>query len=327
MGSSWHLGFDIGGTKCAVILGQYEPALARPVIVERRAFKTNEWEHPSEALAAMAATAVGMVKKHGLLTSDIASAGISCGGPLDSVRGVVLSPPNLPGWDEVPVVGVLSEELSIPVKLQNDANACALAEWRWGAAQGADTAVFLTYGTGLGAGLIIGGRLHEGRIGLAGEVGHWQLASEGPVGYGKSGSFEGFCSGGGMARLASSLLTRRAASSTFGQVWSGHSGTSISPDVKALATAAREGDPLAREVFETAARKLGQGLALIIDLLNPEVIVIGSIFTRCEDLLRPGMECELSAQALPAALAACRVVPAALGEQIGDYAALAVGSL
>jgi Transcriptional regulator/sugar kinase len=147
--------------------------------------------------------------------------------------------------------------------------------------------------------------LHAGQNDLAGELGHWRLASEGPVGFGKAGSFEGFCSGGGLRQLAE----QKQASTT---------------DVKALAETARNGDVVAQEIFALSGQKLGEGLALVVDLLNPEVIVLGSIFVRCEDLIRPAMEAALRREAIGLAVDHCRIVPALLDEQIGDYAALAV---
>jgi glucokinase len=222
---------------------------------------------------------------------------------------MVLSPPNLPGWDAVPVTQILENALHIPTRLQNDANACALAEWHWGAGVGSETMAFLTFGTGLGAGLIIGGRLHAGRDDLAGELGHWRLAENGPVGFGKAGSFEGFCSGGGMERLAAHRAAQRGLRSLSCRNWR---------KTRARVMDSRD------EIFEICGAKLGFGLALLIDLLNPEAIVIGSVFARCEDLLRPAMTRALENETLPPALKRCRIVPAALGEQIGDYGALAV---
>jgi glucokinase len=245
-----------------------------------------------------------LLDTHQVKSTFIKAAGISCGGPLNSSAGIILSPPNLPGWDEVPVVDLLKSTFPFPVHLQNDANAGALAEWKWGAAAGTQTAVFLTFGTGLGAGLIINGRLHAGNNDLAGEVGHWRLASNGPIGFGKRGSLEGFCSGAGIQQLAAPHFKNL--------------------DIKTLAEKARSGDMQAREIFELSGEKLGAGLALIIDLLNPEIIVLGSIFVRCEDLLRPPMEKILRRETLTTALQNCRIIPAQLNEQIGDYAALAV---
>ncbi len=317
-----YLGFDIGGTKCAVLLGA-EPATGQPpVILHKEVIPTRSNPTPAGMLEALLHTACEMVERAGA-SFHLVAGGISCGGPLDSRRGRVLSPPNLPGWDDVPIVEILQTGLGVPVQLQNDANACALAEWRWGAARGTDDAIFLTFGTGMGAGLIINGRLHEGKDDLAGEVGHWRLAADGPMGFGKHGSFEGFCSGGGMARLATQKVR---------EAWARGESSAFCPDetalarldVRMLADAARHGNALANEVFRLTAKKLGVILSLLIDLLNPEVVVIGSIFARCEDLLRGPMQSVIDQETLSAASRRCRVLPAALGESIGDYAALAV---
>lgn len=139
---------------------------------------------------------------------EIAGIGISCGGPLDSRRGVILSPPNLPGWDEVPVKAYFERETGAPAMLRNDADACAVAEWRYGAGRGCRNMVFLTFGTGFGAGLILNGALYSGSCDMAGEIGHIRAPGDPayrPVGYGKSGSFEGYCSGGGIAELGRAI--------------------------------------------------------------------------------------------------------------------------
>lgn len=300
------MGIDIGGTKCAVTVGTHTGE-----VVAKERIPTTDVETTLKAIQ----KSIGRFRD----TYEIEACGISCGGPLDEREGLILSPPNLPGWDEIPIVGMVSYELDyIPVALRNDANACAMAEWRFGAGKGTENMVFLTFGTGLGAGIILGGRLISGTNGNAGEAGHLRLRKNGPVGYGKEGSFEGFCSGGGLAQLG-----RMAADEAKAQ------GTPVpwdAPkiDVATMAEAARQGDPFAKGVFELCGRRLGEGLAVLVDLLNPERIVIGSIFARCEDLLRAPMEETLRREALPEALKVCTVVPAALGEAIGDQAALAV---
>jgi glucokinase len=131
-----------------------------------------------------------------------AACGISCGGPLSSRRGLILSPPNLPGWDEIAVVERVSRQLGIAALLENDANAAALAEWRWGLHRRVEDLVYLTCGTGQGAGIILGGRLHRGQDDLAGEIGHVRLRAHGPVGFGKAGSVEGLTAAKALAELA-----------------------------------------------------------------------------------------------------------------------------
>jgi glucokinase len=249
--------------------------------------------------------------------------GISCGGPLDSAKGMIYSPPNLPGWNNVPIVEIFSKKYSVETAVQNDANACALAEWMMGAGKGTRNMIFLTFGTGMGAGLILNGQLYSGTNDLGGEVGHIRLAPDGPVGFGKSGSFEGFCSGGGIAQLARSIVTEKLKNNqSVGFCPSPEEIDEI--DAKKVFQAARSGDQVATEIVRISANYLGQGLSILIDILNPECIVIGSIYARNESLFDPVIEEVLRREAIPSALEVCRVRPAALGDSIGDYAALCV---
>ena len=166
--------------------------------------------------------------------------------------------------------------------------------------------IFLTFGTGMGAGLILNGELYQGANNMAGECGHIRLAADGPEGYGKKGSFEGFCSGGGLRQLAEAAFPGR------------------NMDAKMLAQAAMRGDETALRVWKKCGTHLGEALAVLVDILNPERIVLGSIFARSGQLLVPAMREALEREALPRSLSVCRIVPAALGDAIGDYACLAV---
>ncbi len=310
-------GIDIGGTKCAVCLGEVAGDQAR--VIARQQFPTPA--SPTTAVAALGAALAALLA--GCPATAPVAIGVSCGGPLDSRAGLILSPPNLPGWDRVDVVTPLRERFGVPVALQNDANACALAEWRWGAGRGCRSLIFLTFGTGMGAGLILDGRLYAGASDMAGEVGHVRLADWGPVGYGKIGSFEGFCSGGGIAQLAGMLARAELQMGRppgFCPTWDDLPRLTA----ETVGAAAQGGDPLARRVFEIVGEQLGRGLALLVDVLNPERIVIGSIYGRQRALLEPVVRRVLAAEALPGALAACQVVPAGLGESIGDLASLSV---
>lgn len=312
------VGLDIGGTKCAVVVGD-----RRSRVLARRAFPSRVERGPNTIIDELATCAGELLDDPRVRGRPVAAVGISCGGPLDSRTGTVLSPPNLPGWDRVPLTAMVSERLGMPAFLQNDANACALAEWRFGAARGFRNVVFLTFGTGLGAGLILDGRLYPGTCDLAGEVGHVRLAPSGPMGYGKRGSFEGFCSGGGIAQAARSLVLERRRSGGVVGFWpTDRSLAELSAE--SVGRAAEAGDPDARAIMHEVGRWLGRGLAMLVDVLNPECIVVGSIFARCESLLRPPAEAELEAEALPLARGAVVLRAAELGERIGDVAALCV---
>ena len=309
------IGFDIGGTKCAVCIGKEGPNGFE--ILDKRVMPTDRTASPYEMIDRMCAAALEM----GGLTDVV---GISCGGPLDAKEGVILSPPNLPGWDDVHIVEYLEQRYPVRAYLENDANACALAEWQFGAGKGTENMIFLTFGTGMGAGLILNGKLYSGTNGMAGEIGHVRMAKDGPIGFGKAGSFEGFCSGGGLAQLGQAMARERL---QCGKPVSFCKDLSSLDEItaKSIAMAADAGHAEAIEVYELCGTMLGKGLAILVDVLNPECIVLGSVYQRSENLLKAAMERELARECLPHALNVCRVLPAKLKENIGDYAALAVG--
>ncbi|MDI1336610.1 MAG: ROK family protein [Lacunisphaera sp.] len=296
------IGFDLGGTKCAVSRvrnGKVEEIIRVP---------TGDF---ATTFAALAKAAARVMPARPVF-------GISCGGPLDARRGVILAPPNLPrSWHGVAIGRRLTRKFGGRALLMNDANACALAEWQFGAGRGCAHLVFLTSGTGMGAGVILNGRLYEGATGDAGEVGHLRLAPAGPIGFGKAGSFEGYCSGGGIARLAESMVRKQRKIPSW-YVPGGQTTT------KQIAAAAQRGDRLARAIMAESGQRLGEALALIIDTLNPERIVLGGFYPPCRQLLEPAMRQSLAREALPHSLAACRILPAELGETIGSHGAIAI---
>lgn len=312
------LGFDIGGTKCAVTTARWD---GDHITLLEKASCPTDLTIPAEC---MIEKLISMGDQ--ILTEKPDKIGISCGGPLNSEKGVILGPPNLPGWDNVQIVKQLEDHYNVSVKLQNDANACAVAEWKFGAGKGCRNMIFMTFGTGLGAGLILDGKLYSGTNDNAGELGHIRLDRFGPVGFGKAGSFEGFCSGGGLAQLGYSLALEKAQMGVYPLYYQeGMCAKDIT--AKRIAEAARAGDETALEVFRVCGTYLGRGLSIVIDLLNPELIVIGSIFTRSRDLLWEAAKNEIEKEALKPSSKVCKVVPAALGENIGDYAAIATALL
>lgn len=231
---------------------------------------------------------------------------VSIGGPLDADAGVIYSPPNLSGWEAVPLRRLLEKRFGRPTYIEHDAKAGVLAEWLFGAGRGHDNLVFLTLGTGLGAGVIVDGHLCRGHRDNAGEVGHWRMAYEGPLAYGKTGSWEAFCSGSGIANLARYM---------YPNYWP--------KDVTAseVTRLARQGDDTANKVIDASAEMLGRGIAYVVDLLSPELVVLGSLAVRAGDLLIPGaqriVDAECTARNLP-----CPIVPAFLKERLGSVSAL-----
>lgn len=309
------IGIDIGGTKCAVIKAKTNGDSIE--IKEKIRFETKGMS--SDEAIALFDSAIEKMSAD----ERVESIGISCGGPLDSAKGIIMSPPNLIGWDDVHITEHFEKKFGVPCHLENDANACALAEWRYGAGKGTKNMIFLTFGSGLGAGLILDGKLYSGTNGNAGECGHIRLSEHGPAGYGKCGSFEGFCSGNGIASLGREKA-REALQSGIKPAFCKNTAELDTITAKSIADAANDGDETALEIYRICGEKLGYGLSILIDILNPEAIVIGSVFTRSEHLLREHAENIIAKEVLLASASVCRLFPAVLGEQIGDYAAIAL---
>lgn len=294
------LALDIGGTKTTAAVGSISGEILSQITVPTRAV-----EGFSVAWATIEELAASAISSSEAKPSAIA---VSIGGPIDSTRGIVLSPPNLPGWDQIPLRSFLQDRFGLPTYVEHDAKAGALAEHCFGIGQGLDNIVFLTVGTGIGAGAIVDGRLLRGHRDNFGEVGHWRLTETGPDLYGKVGSWEGTASGAGVAAMATKADPR---------AWP--AGVSAEPVFRA----ARKGDPTALEVVDAFATSLGRGIALIVDLLAPERVILGSLGVRTADLILERVQSvvnsESSARNLP-----CPVLPSGLGEDLGVLAALAV---
>lgn len=312
------VGIDIGGTKTAVVLST-EP----PRVLGRRQFPTQPARGPERALRLIESTLRELLAEQRADESAIERIGISCGGPLDPVRGIIQSPPNLPTWDDVPIKAIFERTFHAECLIENDANAGAVAEHRFGAGKGCRNMVFLTMGTGLGAGIIVEGKLYRGANDFAGEVGHLRLTRSGPIGYHKRGSAEGWASGGGMVQVApiaiAAALKRKQTTSLAKSYRAGRPITA-----KDIAVAAHQGDAVAREILRSTGERLGQVLAILVDLLNPDRIVIGGLAMRLGDLLLEPARRVITREALPVPAQTCQVVPAALSERIGDTAALCI---
>jgi glucokinase len=312
------LGIDIGGTKCAVVLGT-----ADGEIVDRQQMETDAPSGPDaivERLVTLATEVAGSRKAK----EGIAAIGISCGGPLDRKTGLVYSPPNLPGWDAVPVRARFKEAFpGVSVVLENDANATALAEWRWGAGRGTQNMVFVTMGTGIGGGLILDGKLYHGANDLAGEVGHQTILVNGPVcGCGKRGCLEALASGPAIARLA-----RESLQFGRGKKLVAHAGGKPG-DITArhVIECAQSGDDFCRKVLAEAGTYMGVGLANVIQILNPERIVLGTIAVHAGDLILEPIRATVAEYSWERSRSVCEVVPAELGDRAQDLAALALVS-
>ncbi|MBT5901304.1 MAG: ROK family protein [Opitutaceae bacterium] len=309
MSSPYFIGIDIGGTKMAVSI--FDVTTSSVERVER--FPSGADCDPAEMVERMVAVARGWIDAKGTAPEAV---GVSVGAVYDWASGCVTDAPHLPNWKGFPVVATFKEAFGVPVFAENDANACALAEWRYGAGRGCDHVIFLTFGTGLGAGLILNGRLYRGASGLAGEVGAMRVADSGPAVRDKPGCLEGFASGAGIAQLAAAARAHNQ-ETTLPE----------NPTAKDVFSAAGEGDAVALAVVEESTVKLGQGLATLLDVLSPDRIVLGSIFVRAESMIRPLLEETLRHEAMAETNAACQIVPAELGESIGNFGAATLAEL
>jgi glucokinase len=300
------LGLDVGGTKTACVEGAPDGRILQRI------------EMPTQAQLPFADVFPEIVQHLHTLISVANQAArtpialsVSIGGPLKIEEGLLIDPPHLPGWHHTALKAQLAQAFPvIPVFIEHDGNAGALAEFHFGVGKTRPHLkhlIFLTFGTGIGAGLIVNGQILRGATDTAGEIGHWRLADDGPLGFGKRGSWESFASGAGLIELAAQMFPNR---------W-----TTQTP-ISAFVTAAVENDPQALHVANVAGTWMGRGLALLIDALNPQVIVFGALGVVLGERIFTPARTVIAAEALPQAAAACELLPATLGKQIGDVAAL-----
>ena len=293
MGKELFLGIDIGTTKTSVTLGSSDG-----VILANHMFATSN--DPQEVIEEICIAGTKLIK-----ADKVSAGGISCDGPIDAESGIILSPPHLPSWNTIPICSILSSRLGIPFFLENEANACALAEWYWGNGKNTRNMVFLTFDTRFSAALILNGDLYRGTNGQAGQIGHIRAAESGPYCCGKNGSFESFCSGTGISLLfEQNCRTNKTA--------------------KEICALADSGDVPTLTVVRESALHLGLALSLLIDLLNPEKIVIGNIYQRNEKLFASIANAIIDDETLELNRKGCEVVPSALAGQLRDLATIGI---
>ena len=310
------MGIDIGGTKTAVCAGD---ETGKILISKRMATRTEgTLDDYFKALAALCTEVLGPVS---WTLKDIDAIGISAPGPLDVKRGVLVAPPNNPGWTEVPVVKIIADRFQRPVFMNNDANAAALAEMSFGH-HGVQNLVYLTCSTGMGGGIIANGRLIQGATDTGGEIGHQILDLAGPMcGCGQRGCFEAYVGGKNVAdRIREKIRTGNVRTAILDKA----GGQIEKIDFKALADAARAGDPFAVKEWDEYTERMAQGIGNLIMVLNPDLIVLGTIAIYEGDILMPPLREKLRKYVWKWPLGACRIMPSSLGARIGDLAALAV---
>ena len=313
---SYIVGIDIGGTKLATVVadgtGTILQKVRRPTVAERG---------PQYAIESLLEMVDQTIRLADLKREDVSGIGVSCGGPLDTKTGVVYSPPNLPGWDAVPLKELIEAEFQIPTVIENDANASALAEWRFGGGRGYDYVLYMTMSTGIGGGIVANGQIYHGANDSAGEVGHQILLPNGPLcGCGQRGCLEALCSGPAIARRAQEAVRKQSdtailalADGEIAQVKSEH-----------LLEAARTGDSLAMSLIEETGYYMGWGISNLVNILNPEIVLIGTIAIAAGDLLLDPIRQTVADMAMQRPAEAVKIMPADLGDAVGDLAAIAL---
>lgn len=310
------VGIDIGGTKLATVVadnsGTILTKLRKPTFSDKG---------PEYALKLLFDMVYETVKKAELEMERISAVGVSCGGPLDTKTGIVYSPPNLPGWDAFPLKEKLETEFNIPTTIENDANAGALAEYRFGAGKGYQTVLYMTMSTGIGGGIVIHGEIYHGANDSAGEVGHQILVPDGPIcGCGKRGCLEAFCSGPSIARRAKEGIHKNPNSAILKLA------NGVIDDVRSehVLQAAQQGDKLARKLTDETAYYMGWGIANLVNILNPEIVLLGTIAIAAGDLLLDPIRKTVKSMAMTRPANVVRIMPAQLGESLGDLAAISL---
>lgn len=292
------VGLDIGGTKTSVVIGDHKANIYKKIVFPT--FPEKEFEYSFKNIC-------WNIEKLMQKTRNVDLISVSIGGPLNIEKGIIYSPPNLPTWKNVALKKFLQNKFSLPVFVEHDGNAGVLAEFLFGRGKGYKNVIFITFGTGLGAGIILDGRLYRGTTDTAGEIGHIRIEKTGHLAYGKRGCWESFCSGPSLLKIAEEISPKKFRS-TF-----------------ELVESAKNKNYIAIKIVKKSAKYLGRGIAILIDILNPEVIIIGSMAVRLgEILLKPAIE-EVKKEALEIPFSACKIVTPYLGEKLGDVASLCAG--
>ncbi|MFL5928279.1 MAG: ROK family protein [Gaiellaceae bacterium] len=296
------LGLDIGGTKLAAGVVDAAGVVRSFVVAPSRAE-----EGPEPTLARLFELGRRAVDESKVAWEDVQAVGIGCGGPLDAQGGVLIAPPHLPGWHDVPVAALAGHAFDRRVTLENDATAAAAAEHRWGAGARVRNMVYLTISTGVGGGVVIDGSLYRGSTGNGGELGHVTIDWHGRLcrGCGRLGCLEAYVSGTSIAERAQEAGLEIAGADE-------------------VAAGARAGDPIATAVWDETIEALACGLTSIVNLFEPELVVLGGGVSRSgEQLISPVRKAVRASTMKPAGDGA-DIVPSAFGDHVGVAGAAAI---
>ncbi len=309
------LGVDLGGTKIAAAL-----ATTRGEILARGRSPTHAQAGPDAVIEGICATINEVLSAKALEPSRLLGIGIAAAGIIDSANGKVIFSPNLPGWHEVPLRDAIEQQFGIPAYLGNDANLAALGEWHFGVGEKVANLIYVTVSTGIGGGIIADGKLYTGACGTAGEIGHMTIDVNGPrCRCGNVGCWEALASGTALAREAVMRITEGARTSIIELV----GGDASKIDAKIVGLAARQGDELAQDLVSHLGYYFGVGLANLVNIFNPELILIGGGVAKIGDLLLQPAIKVVKERAFSAPANAVEIKPAILGDDSGIMGAVA----
>jgi glucokinase len=309
------LGIDLGGTK--ILTSVINP---QGKMLSRDHSTTPAVKGPEGVIQAILESADRALKGASITIGGISAIGVGAPGLSDPKRGILFTSPNLPGWEDVPLRDIIQESLKKKVFLINDGNAAALGEYCFGAAKGVSHFVYVTISTGIGGGIVIDGQIYNGATGLAGEIGHMTISDEGPTCHcGNKGCWEVLASGTALARAAQKRIELGEETT----ILSFAGGKVENVTAEAVNSAAEKGDRMANELIQKTAHYVGVGLANLVNIFNPEMIVIGGGLSNIGDrLLKPAYEVAQK-RAFKQAYRTVRFVPAALGRNSGVLGAAA----
>lgn len=317
--SNYIVGVDLGGTN--IVAGALPEDGSEVVSLRSEPTRANQGaEAVIDRIVRMIDTVIAETIAHaGITRKDVIGVGVGAPGPLDRQRGVVVTTPNL-GWTNFPLRDVISERTGIPVRIDNDANCATLGEWWLGAARGATNVVGITIGTGIGGGLILNGRLYHGSSDVAGEIGHTTIDVTGRrCKCGNYGCLEAYASGPSIAERAREALAGDNGSMLLRLV----NGDAELITAATVYEASKRGDEVAVEVVRETARLLGAGVANLLNIFNPDVVVIAGGVTQAGDALFEPLRREVRKRAFRPAVEACRIVPGTLPGSAGVVGAVA----
>ena len=314
--SSCLVGIDIGGTKLAVVIANSDGRILNKIRQPTKSYKGFEY-----AIRLIFDMIDQLLHLEQLTRDQVLSIGISCGGPLDTQTGVVYSPPNLPDWEAIPLADIVESEFKIRPVIENDANAGALAEWRFGAGRGYNHVVFMTMSTGIGAGIVVDGRILHGASDCAGEVGHQVLIPNGPVcGCGNRGCLEAICSGPAIAKRAQEKVRKNPHTKILDLV----DGNIAMIRSEEVLEAAKSADPLALDLIKEVSFYMGWGIANLVNIVNPDIVLVGTIAVAAGDLLLEPIRRTVLDMSMQRPGGIVKIMPAQLGQHIGDLAAISL---